>query len=113
VLGEEKWLARELETSPVPVSREDVEYVARLARIELTDDQKNTLTSQLSSILGHIEKLNELDTEGVEPTFHVLEVTNVFREDEVCPSLPVEEVLKNAPARDDGFFKVPKIIEFE
>ena len=94
----------------MPVSREDVEYVARLARIELTDEQKNTLALQLSSILGHIEKLNELDTEGVEPTFHVLDVTNVFREDEVRPSLPTAEVLKNAPARDGDFFKVPKII---
>ena len=93
------------------VSKEDVEYVAKLARIELTEDEKNTLTSQLSSILDHIQKLNELDTEGVEPTFHVLDVTNVFREDVVRPSLPTEEVLKNAPARDGDFFKVPKIIE--
>jgi aspartyl-tRNA(Asn)/glutamyl-tRNA(Gln) amidotransferase subunit C len=95
----------------MPVSRDDVEYVAKLARIELTEAEKNTLTSQLSSILGHIETLNELDTKGVEPTFHVLDVKNVFREDEVVPSLPVEEALKNAPARDGGFFKVPKIIE--
>jgi len=95
----------------MPVSREDVEYVARLARIELTEDEKRTLTSQLSSILDHIEKLNELDIEGVGPTFHVLDVTNVFREDEVRPSLPTEETLKNAPARDGDFFKVPKILE--
>ena len=95
----------------MPVSRKDVEYVAKLARIELTEDEKDTLTSQLSSILGHIEKLNELDIEGVEPTFHVLDVTNVFREDEVRPSLPTEETLKNAPARDGDFFKVPKILE--
>jgi aspartyl-tRNA(Asn)/glutamyl-tRNA(Gln) amidotransferase subunit C len=95
----------------MPVSRKDVEYVARLARIELTEDEKDTLTSQLSSILDHIEKLNELDIKGVEPTFHVLDVTNVFREDEVRPSLPTEETLKNAPARDGDFFKVPKILE--
>jgi len=95
----------------MPVSREDVEYVANLARIQLTEEEKDTLTSQLSSILHHIEKLNELDIEGVEPTFHVLDVTNVFREDEVRPSLPSEETLKNAPARDGDFFKVPKIIE--
>ena len=95
----------------MPVSREDVEYVARLARIELTEDEKRILTSQLSSILDHIEKLNELDIEGVEPTFHVLDVTNIFREDEVRPSLPTEETLKNAPARDGDFFKVPKILE--
>ncbi len=95
----------------MPVSREDVEYVARLARIELTEQEKDTLTSQLSSILDHIEKLNELDIEGVEPTFHVLDVTNVFREDEVRASLPTEEIMKNAPARDGDFFKVPKIIE--
>ena len=93
------------------VSKEDVEYVAKLARIELSEEEKDTLTSQLSSILDHIQKLNELDTEGVEPTFHVLDVTNVFREDVVRPSLPTEEVLKNAPARDGDFFKVPKIIE--
>ena len=95
----------------MPVSRDDAEYVARLARIELTEDEKNTLTSQLSSILGHIEKLNELDTESLEPTFHVLDVTNVFRDDVVRPSLPTEEALKNAPARDGDFFKVPKILE--
>ena len=95
----------------MPVSREDVEYVAKLARIELTEDEKDTLTAQLSSILDHIEKLNELNIEGVEPTFHVLDVTNVFRADEVRPSLPTEETLKNAPARDGDFFKVPKIIE--
>ena len=95
----------------MPVSREDVEYVAKLARIEFTEEEKATLTSQLSSILDHIEKLNELDIEGVEPTFHVLDVTNVFREDEVRPSLPTEETLKNAPARDGDFFKVPKILE--
>jgi aspartyl-tRNA(Asn)/glutamyl-tRNA(Gln) amidotransferase subunit C len=95
----------------MPVSREDVEYVAKLARIELTEDERDTLTSQLSSILDHIEKLNELDIAGVEPTFHVLDVTNVFREDEVRPSLPTEETLKNAPARDGDFFKVPKILE--
>jgi aspartyl-tRNA(Asn)/glutamyl-tRNA(Gln) amidotransferase subunit C len=94
----------------VPVSRDDVEYVAKLARIELTEEEKNTLTSQLNSILGHIEKLSELDTEGVEPTFHVFDVQNVFREDEVRPSLPTEEILKNAPVRDGNFFKVPKII---
>ena len=69
------------------------------------------MTSQLNSILGHIEKLSELDTEGVEPTFHVFDVRNVFREDEVRPSLPTEEILKNAPVRDGNFFKVPKIIE--
>ena len=94
----------------MPVSRDDVEYVARLARIELTEEEKNTLTSQLNSILGHIEKLSELDTEGVEPTFHVFDVRNVFREDQVRPSLPTEEILKNAPVRDGNFFKVPKII---
>ncbi len=94
----------------MPVSRDDVEYVAKLARIELTEEEKNTLTSQLNSILGHIEKLSELDTEGVEPTFHVFDVRNVFREDEVRPSLPTEEILKNAPVRDGNFFKVPKII---
>lgn len=94
----------------MPVSRDDVEYVAKLARIELTEEEKNTLTSQLNSILGHIEKLSELDTEGVEPTFHVFDVRNVFREDEVSPSLPTEEILKNAPVRDGNFFKVPKII---
>lgn len=95
----------------MPVSRDDVEYVAKLARIELTEEEKNILTSQLNSILGHIEKLSELDTEGVEPTFHVFDVRNVFREDEVRPSLPTEEILKNAPVRDGNFFKVPKIIE--
>ncbi len=95
----------------MPVSKDDVEYVAKLARIELAEEEKHVLTSQLNSILDHIEKLNELDTEGVEPTFHALDVRNVFRDDEDCPSLPTEEVMKNAPARDGDLFKVPKIIE--
>jgi len=95
----------------MPVSKDDVEYVAKLARIELAEEEKNLLTSQLNSILDHIKKLNELDTDEVEPTFHALDVRNVFRGDEVRPSLPTEEVMKNAPARDGDLFKVPKIIE--
>ncbi len=89
----------------------DIEYVAKLARIDLNVSQKKKLTKQLSDILGYIEKLKELKVDKVEPMSHVLPLKNVFREDKVKPSLPVEKVLKNAPAKKDSSFSVPKVIE--
>jgi aspartyl-tRNA(Asn)/glutamyl-tRNA(Gln) amidotransferase subunit C len=93
------------------VTLEDVEHVANLARLEFSDEEKKTLMNQLNKILEYMEKLNELDTSNVEPLAQVIPLSNVFREDAVKPSSPVTEVLKNAPAKTDKFFKVPKVIE--
>jgi aspartyl-tRNA(Asn)/glutamyl-tRNA(Gln) amidotransferase subunit C len=93
------------------IAREDVEHVAELARLELTSAEKEQFIAQLNSILTYIEKLNELDTRDVEPTSHVLPMANVFRDDEVRPSMDRAEVLHNAPEESHFFFKVPRIIE--
>jgi aspartyl-tRNA(Asn)/glutamyl-tRNA(Gln) amidotransferase subunit C len=93
------------------IAREDVEHVAELARLELTAAEKEEFIAQLKSILTYIEKLNELDTRDVEPTSHVLPMSNVCRDDEVRPSLDRPEVLRNAPEEAHFFFKVPRIIE--
>jgi aspartyl-tRNA(Asn)/glutamyl-tRNA(Gln) amidotransferase subunit C len=93
------------------ITVKDVEHVAKLARLELTEDEKNRFTGQLNAILKYADKLNELDTEHVLPTSHVLKLTNVLREDEVRPSLPIEKVLRNAPEEEDGQFRVPAVLE--
>jgi aspartyl-tRNA(Asn)/glutamyl-tRNA(Gln) amidotransferase subunit C len=93
------------------ITMKEVEHVARLARLELTNEEKERMRAQLDSILSYIDKLNELDTSAVEPTFHVLPMMNVFRDDEVRPSLSQEEALANAPDRQDLFFRVPRILE--
>lgn len=89
----------------------DIEKVARLARIELTEDEKKTFGKQLEQILSHMEQLNRLDTTGVEPTSHAIPMVNVFREDEVKQSVLKEEVLGISPDQEEGHFKVPRIIE--
>lgn len=93
------------------ITQEEVEKVARLARLKIEDTEKATLAKQLSEILTHVETLNQYDTTGVEPTATVLCQVNVFRCDEARPSLSIERALANAPASMDGFFVVPKIIE--
>lgn len=93
------------------ITREDVEHVAELARLELTSQEEEQFIAQLNAILTYIDKLNELDTTGVEPTSHVIPMSNVFREDEVQPSLDRALVLQNAPEESHFFFKVPRIIE--
>ena len=86
------------------IDREQVLHVARLARLELSDDEVERMSGELTGILGHIEKIGELDLEGVPPTSHVVEVTNAVRADEPRPSWPRELILEQAPAvRDDGF----------
>ena len=86
------------------IDREQVLHVARLARLELSEDEVERMSGELTGILGHIEKIGELDLEGVPPTSHVVEVTNALREDEPRPSWPREQVFEQAPAvRDDGF----------
>jgi aspartyl-tRNA(Asn)/glutamyl-tRNA(Gln) amidotransferase subunit C len=90
---------------------EDVRQVAALARLELSPEEEQSLMTDLQAILGYVEKLRELDTEGVPPTAHVLDVGAVLREDEVRNEPDVEALLANAPDRWQGFFRVPKIIE--
>ncbi|MNO42550.1 Aspartyl/glutamyl-tRNA(Asn/Gln) amidotransferase subunit C [compost metagenome] len=89
----------------------DVEHVAKLARLNLTDEERVMFTEQLNAILQYADKLNELDTENVEPTTHVLKLHNVMREDEVKESLSAEKVFRNAPEEEDGQFKVPAVLE--
>lgn len=93
------------------ISKEQVEKVAKLARLYVSETEKDAFAKQLSQILTHVEKLNQYDTKGVEPTSTVLGQVNVFREDVVRPSLPVEKALANAPEREADGFSVPKIIE--
>lgn len=89
----------------------DVKYVAHLARIALTPDEEKKIGAQLGGILGYIEKLRELDVTSVEPTAHAMPMVNVTRPDEVRPSLPHEDALRNAPKQAGGLFVVPKIVE--
>ena len=89
----------------------DVKYVAHLARLQLTPDEEKKLGAQLGGILGYIEKLKELDVANVEPTAHAVPLVNVTRPDEIHPSLPHDEALRNAPAPANGLFMVPKIVE--
>ena len=89
----------------------DVHYVAHLARIALTPEEEEKFGAQLSHVLGYIEKLNQLDVSGIEPTAHAVPMVNVVRADEVRLSLTNEEALRNAPAKANGLFLVPKIVE--
>ena len=93
------------------IERKDVEHVARLARLALTDAELERMREQLNGILAYIEKLNELDTEEVAPTSHAVPMLNVMRDDEAGPCLPRDEALANAPDRAGEFFRVPRIIE--
>ena len=89
----------------------DVKYVAHLARLALTLDEEKKLGAQLGNILGYIEKLRALDVTNVEPTAHAVPLVNVTRADEIRPSLPHEDALRNAPRQAGGLFIVPKIVE--
>ncbi|HEX2087135.1 MAG TPA: Asp-tRNA(Asn)/Glu-tRNA(Gln) amidotransferase subunit GatC [Solirubrobacteraceae bacterium] len=89
------------------IDRDQVLHVARLARLELTEEEVERMSGELTGILGHIEKIGELDLEGVPPTSHVVEVANALREDEPRPSWPRAEILAAAPAVRDGGFEVP------
>jgi len=93
------------------IDAEQVRKVAKLARLDLTEAEVEEFTGQLGAILEYVEKMNELDTAGVEPLAHCLPITNVFRADEVRESLGTEKTLANAPQRDESFFIVPKILE--
>ena len=93
------------------LSAQEIEHVAHLARLEITPKEKEKFTAQLNDILGYIDKLNELDTQGVEPMSHAIAVTNAFREDKVLDSIGTEKTLTNAPDARGEFFRVPKIID--
>ncbi|MCK5087603.1 MAG: Asp-tRNA(Asn)/Glu-tRNA(Gln) amidotransferase subunit GatC [Melioribacteraceae bacterium] len=93
------------------VTKKDVEHIAKLARLEFNDEEINDYTQQLNKILEYVDKLNELDTENVEPLSHPVEGSNVFREDELKPSVSRDDALVNAPDKTDEFFKVPKVIK--
>jgi aspartyl-tRNA(Asn)/glutamyl-tRNA(Gln) amidotransferase subunit C len=93
------------------ISKEQVHKVATLARLKLTEQEADQFTVQLNNILEFAEKLNELDTDQVEPTSHVLPMANVLREDKVVPSIPREKALLNAPDKQDGMFRVPAVFE--
>ena len=95
----------------MPSNPIDIKYVAHLARIQLTPDEEARFGAQLGQVLSYIEKLNELDVSCVEPMAHAVPLVNVTRADEAQPSLPHEEALRNAPARANGLFIVPKIVE--
>ena len=89
----------------------DVGYVAELARLELTEDEKSLFQRQLDGIVGYVEKISEVDVSGVEPMMHGREVSNALREDSVRPSMPAEVALANAPKRVGDEFLLPKIVE--
>ncbi|MCB1126281.1 MAG: Asp-tRNA(Asn)/Glu-tRNA(Gln) amidotransferase subunit GatC [Verrucomicrobiae bacterium] len=89
----------------------DIQYIAHLARLDLTEEEQRQLGAQLQQVLGYMDKLKEPEVGGVEPMAHALPRSNVFREDAARPSLPHGEALRNAPARANGLFVVPKIVE--
>ena len=93
------------------VDGELVDYVAQLSRIRLEGPEKQRLAEQLGRIVAYVEKLKELDTDDVEPLAHPLETTNVFRDDKEKESLSVDEALRNAPDKENGFFQVPAVID--
>jgi len=91
------------------IGEDDVRYVAKLARLRLEQDEVARMTSEVGKILSHIDKMSELDTAGVPPTAHVLDVVNVTRTDKPSESLPRAEALRNAPAVSDDCFRVPRM----
>ena len=93
------------------LSREDVEHVAHLARLNFREEEKEKFTLQLNDILVYMDILNKVDTAGVEPMTHAITLNNAFRDDGVLNSVGVEKILTNAPDRMGGFFRVPKVIE--
>lgn len=93
------------------LSREEVDHVAMLARLGLEPEERERMRVQLSSIMEHIDRLRELDTEAIPPTAQVIALQNVMRDDTVRPSLPLVDVLRNAPQHEDGMFKVNAVLD--
>jgi aspartyl-tRNA(Asn)/glutamyl-tRNA(Gln) amidotransferase subunit C len=92
------------------ISRQDIEKVALLARLQLTEDELSKMTVELAQIVGYVDQLAEVDTDGIEPMAHAIETANVFRDDVVVQSLPREEALANAPHRDERGYLVPAVL---
>jgi aspartyl-tRNA(Asn)/glutamyl-tRNA(Gln) amidotransferase subunit C len=92
------------------ISKGEVEHVAWLARIELSEKEKELFTEQFNKILDYFKKIDEIETEEIPPTYHVLDLVNVYREDKASPSLPPEKILKNASKKEKRFFKAPRIV---
>ena len=97
----------------MPISRREVDYVARLARLDLNEAERERMEAELTDILGHAERIQALDLDGVEPTAHAVPLANALRADEVRPSLSQEDALANAPDSEGGRFKVPRILDVE
>ncbi len=93
------------------IGLKEIEYIANLSRIALTDEEKKTFKKQLANILDYIKKLNELDTDTVELMAYATDLKNVFRKEELTPSLSRQKILNLSPSNVNGFFKVPKVIE--
>jgi aspartyl-tRNA(Asn)/glutamyl-tRNA(Gln) amidotransferase subunit C len=100
-----------MKNKPAPAAEIDVNYVAHLARLSLTPEETQKFETQLANVLGYIEKLRQVDVSGIEPTAHAFPLVNVTRQDQLEPSLEHEEALRNAPAKANGLFMVPKIVE--
>jgi aspartyl-tRNA(Asn)/glutamyl-tRNA(Gln) amidotransferase subunit C len=92
------------------ITREDVEHISWLASIKISDEEKEKFVDQFNSILDYFHQLDEVDTDGIEPTYRVVDLANVFRDDVACKSLTEEEALKNAPKIENGYFKSPRIV---
>lgn len=92
------------------ITIQEVQHLAKLAKLSFNDDEVAKIARELDEIVGYVEQLKELNVDGIAPTSHVLDLANVFREDKVEPALSVEEVLRNAPATNHGYFSVPKVI---
>jgi len=92
------------------ISKKQVEHIAWLARVELSEEEKELFTKQFNEILEYFRKIDELDTEKVPPTYHILDLTNIFRKDEVKPSLSKEDSTRNALKKEGMYLKAPKII---
>ena len=92
------------------ISPQDIEKVALLARLQLTEDELSKMTTELAQIVGYVDQLAEVNTDGVEPMAHAIELTNVFRRDEVAESLPRGEALANAPHHDERGYLVPAVL---
>jgi len=91
------------------ITAKEVEHVARLAHVELSDDEKRLFTEQFNEILDYFEKIDEADIEDVPPTYHVLDLVNVYRKDEARESISKMDALRNAPKKEKGFFKAPRM----
>jgi len=91
------------------ITIKDVEHVAKLARLDLTEEEKELYTKQLGDVLKYVDQMNEIDTSNVKPMAQVIDFVNVMREDEVIHDISKEELMKNAPEEENGFFRVPKI----